>query len=118
MTHKRIRPAFKLWFQIGDSYVFGEGAYELLGQIREKASISAAAKATGMSYRYAWALIKEAEKHLGEPIVKTQKGGKHGGRTEITSAGLTLLTKYKRLKETMAKACEIEEPQKKEKTNE
>jgi molybdate transport system regulatory protein len=108
MTHKKIKPAFKLWFQIGDSYVFGEGAYKLLGQIHEKKSISAAAKATGMSYRYAWALIKEAEKHLGEPIVKTQKGGKHGGKTEITSIGLSLVTDYKRLKENMTKACEID----------
>jgi molybdate transport system regulatory protein len=108
MTRKKIRPVFKLWFQIGDSYVFGEGVYELLGQIREKKSISAAAKATGMSYRYAWALIKEAEKHLGESIVKTQKGGKHGGKTEITRTGLSLVTNYKRLKETMTKACEIE----------
>jgi molybdate transport system regulatory protein len=108
MTHKKIKPAFKLWFQIGDSYVFGEGAYELLEQIHEKKSISAAAKATGMSYRYAWALIKEAEKHLGEPIVKTKKGGKHGGKTEITSTGFSLVTNYKRLKEIMTKACEIE----------
>lgn len=108
MTHKKIKPAFKLWFQIGDSYVFGEGAYELLEQIREKKSISAAAKATHMSYRYAWALIKEAETHLGESLVKAQKGGKLGGQTEITQAGVALLTNYKRLKELMTKICEEE----------
>jgi len=108
MMRKKIKPAFKLWFQIGDNYVFGEGVYELLGQIQEKESISAAAKATGMSYRYAWALIKEAEKHLGESIVKTQKGGKHGGKSEMTSTGLSLVNNYKRLKEAMIKACEIE----------
>jgi len=110
MTHKRIKPAFKFWFQIGDNYVFGEGAYELLEQIREKKSISAAAKVTGMSYRYAWALIKEAEEHLGEPLVKAQKGGKRGGKTEITEAGLSLLGKYKRLKELMAEVCKKELP--------
>jgi molybdate transport system regulatory protein len=117
MTHKKIRPAFKLWFEIGNSYVFGEGAYELLGQIKEEKSISAAAKATGMSYRYAWALIKEAEKHLGEPIVTTQKGGKHGGKTEITSTGLSLLTDYKRLEETM-KGMRDRTASRKVKTNE
>lgn len=108
MTSKRIKPAFKLWFEIGDSYVFGEGAYELLEQIREKKSISAAAKATHMSYRYAWSLIKEAEEHSGEPLVKAQKGGKRGGKTEITQAGLALVTNYKRLKELMTKICEEE----------
>ena len=108
MTKQKIKPAFKLWFEIGDNYVFGEGAYELLEKIKEKKSISAAAKATHMSYRYAWALIKEVEKHLGEPVVKTQKGGKSGGKTEITNAGLSLIANYKRLKQTMAKACQIE----------
>jgi molybdate transport system regulatory protein len=108
MTKKKIKPAFKLWFEIGDSYVFGEGAYTLLEQIREKKSISAAAKATHMSYRYAWALIKEVEKHLGEPIVKTQKGGKHGGKTEITNAGLSLLANYRRLKEIITSVCRME----------
>jgi molybdate transport system regulatory protein len=108
MTNGKIKPTFKLWFEIGESYVFGEGTYELLVEIREKKSISAAAKATRMSYRHAWALIKEVEKHLGEPIVKAQKGGKHGGRTEITRAGLSLLTSYKRLKEIMTNACKTE----------
>jgi molybdate transport system regulatory protein len=108
MSNRKIKPAFKLWFEIGDNYVFGEGTYELLVEIREKKSISAAAKATHMSYRYAWALIKEVEKHLGEPIVKAQKGGKYGGRTEITRAGLSLLTNYKKLKEKMTNACRTE----------
>jgi molybdate transport system regulatory protein len=108
MTKKKIKPAFKLWFQIGGDYVFGEGAYELLEQIREKKSISAAAKATRMSYRYAWAHIREIEEHLGESIVKTQKGGKQGGKTEITEAGLSLLTNYRRLKELMTEVCKTE----------
>jgi len=105
MTKKKIKPAFKLWFQIGEDYVFDEGAYELLEQIRERKSISVAAKATHMSYRYAWAHIKEIEEHLGESIVKAQKGGKQEGKTEITEAGLSLLTNYKRLKELMTKVC-------------
>jgi molybdate transport system regulatory protein len=108
MTKKKIKPAFKLWFQIGEDYVFGEGAYELLKQIREKKSISAAAKETHMSYRYAWAHIKEIEERLGESIVRAQKGGKHGGKTEITEAGLSLLANYKRLKELMTKVCKEE----------
>jgi molybdate transport system regulatory protein len=108
MTQKKIKPAFKIWFEIGESYVFGEGAYELLEQIREKKSISAAAKTTHMSYRYAWALIKEVEEHLGEPVVKAQKGGKSGGKTEITNAGLSLIANYKKLMQTIAKACRIE----------
>lgn len=105
---KKIKPAFKLWFEIGDDYVFGEGTYTLLEQIRKKKSISAAAKATKMSYRHAWDLIKEVEKHLGEPVIKTQKGGKHGGTSEVTSAGLSLLENYKKMKKIMTNVCKLE----------
>ena len=105
---KKVKPAFKLWFEIGQNYVFGEGTYMLLEQIRKKKSISAAAKATNMSYRHAWDLIKEVEKHLGESVIKTQKGGKHGGKSEVTSAGLSILTSYKRLKKTMTNVCKLE----------
>lgn len=108
LKEKKIKPTFKLWFEIGDNYVFGEGTHMLLQQIREKKSISAAAKTTKMSYRHAWDLIKEVEKHLGEPIIKTKKGGKHGGRSELTSAGLSLLTSYKKLKNTMTNICKLE----------
>lgn len=108
LKKKKIKPAFKLWFEIGDDYVFGEGTYALLEEIRRKKSISAAAKATNMSYRHAWDLIKEVEKHLGEPVIKTQKGGKYGGSSEITSAGLSLLTSYKKLKKRMTDVCKLE----------
>ncbi len=105
---KNIRAAFKLWFEVGDKYVFGEGTYTLLDQIKKRKSISAAARATNMSYRHAWDLIKEVEKHLGEPIIETRKGGKHGGRSELTSAGLSLLTSYKKLKKAMTIVCKLE----------
>lgn len=108
LKKKKLRPAFKLWFEIGDDYVLGEGTYGLLEEIRKKRSISAAAKATNMSYRHAWDLIKEVEKHLGEPVIKTQKGGKYGGRSEVTGAGLSLLTSFKKLKKKMKNVCKLE----------
>jgi len=107
LKKKKIKPAFKLWFEIGDDYVFGEGTYGLLDEIRKNKSISAAAKATNMSYRHAWDLIKEVEKHLEEPVIKTQKGGKYGGKSEVTSAGLSLLTSYQKLKKRMINVCKL-----------
>ena len=108
LKKKKIKPAFKLWFEIGDDYILGEGTYALLEEIRKEKSISAAAKATNMSYRHAWDLIKEVEKHLGEPVIKTQKGGKYGGSSEVTSGGLSLLTSYKKLKKRMTNVCKLE----------
>jgi len=108
LENEKIKPAFKLWFEIGDNYVFGEGTYALMEQIKKEKTISAAARATSMSYRHAWDLIKEVEKHLGETVIKTQKGGKHGGRSEVTTAGLSLLTSYKKLKKKITATCKLE----------
>ncbi|MCK4478329.1 winged helix-turn-helix domain-containing protein [Candidatus Bathyarchaeota archaeon] len=103
-----IKPAFKLWFEINGKYIFGEGTYNLLEKIREEGSLSAAAKTSGMSYRYAWGLIKDAEEHLGMPVVRTQRGGKHGGKTDLTRMGLSLVTNYKKLKKVMTDVCRLE----------
>lgn len=108
LKKKEIKPTFKLWFEVGDDYVFGEGTYTLLEQIRKKKSISAAARATKMSYRHAWDLIKEIEEHLEEPVIRTQKGGKHGGKSELTTAGFSLLESYRKLKKAMTNVCKLE----------
>jgi molybdate transport system regulatory protein len=108
LKKRKIKPAFKLWFEVGDKYVFGEGTYTLLVQIREKKSISAAAKATNMSYRHAWDLIQEVGKHLGQSIIETEKGGRYGGKSELTSAGLSLLMSFEKLKKEMTNVCKLE----------
>ncbi len=107
LDYRRIKPAFKLWFEIGENYVFGEGTYNLLKRIQEEKSISKAAKASNMSYRYAWGLIKDIETHLGEPAVETQRGGKHGGKSELTDAGLSLLESYGKLRRAMSAICKL-----------
>lgn len=103
-----MRPAFKLWFEINGEYVFGEGTYRLLERINEEGSLSAAAKALGMSYRYAWGLVKNVEEHLGKTVAKTRRGGKHGGKTELTREGLSLVENYRKLRKTMSEACKLE----------
>ncbi|MFW6110618.1 MAG: winged helix-turn-helix domain-containing protein [Thermoproteota archaeon] len=107
IKEEKIKPDFKLWFEIGGKYVFGEGTYTLLDQINKKDSIAAAARSAKMSYRHAWDLIKEMEEHLGQTVVKSQKGGIHGGKSELTEAGDSLLKKYKELKEAMTKVCKL-----------
>lgn len=104
---RKIKPAFRLWFEVGEKYVFGEGTYTLLDAIRTEKSISAAARAIDMSYRHAWDLIKEVEEHLGEAVIRTQKGGKHGGKSELTDAGFWLLKSYSELRKVMTKICKL-----------
>ncbi len=102
-----IRPAFKLWFEINGKYIFGEGTCKILEEIKEKGSLSAAAKSSKMSYRYAWGLIKNVEKHLGKSVVKTRRGGRQGGKTELTRAGLSLVAVYQRIKKNMTDVCRL-----------
>ena len=108
ITDKGVEPAFKLWFKVGDNYIFGEGTCALFAKIKEKKSLTAAAKATNMSYRYAWELCRKVGTHLGEPVLKTQRGGKTGGSSELTHAGLIILNRYLHLKRVMTRVCKIE----------
>ena len=105
--HQRIKPAFKLWFEADGKYVFGEGVCNLLEKVDEEGSLSDAVRVINMSYRYAWGLIKEVEKNLGEAIVRTERGGEHGGKTELTETGRWLTANYRRLRKTMVDACKL-----------
>jgi molybdate transport system regulatory protein len=59
----------------GDEIALGSGKAELLGHIARAASISAAAKAMGMSYRRTWLLVDAMNRRFREPLVETHPGG-------------------------------------------
>lgn len=103
---RRIRPAFKLWLENEEGYVFGQGTYDLLKKIQEVGSLSEAAKALGISYRHAWGLIKRAESRMGEPLLRTHKGGRLGGGGAIlTQAGRRLLEEFLRVRQALSQTC-------------
>jgi molybdate transport repressor ModE-like protein len=97
----KLRPKYKFWLETVDGYVFGEGTFELLQGIREKGSLTASAQDLQMSYRHAWGIIKQMEKNLGQPVLVTYKGGRHGGGgaklTPISERLLTTYLKYTKL---------------------
>src|ERR1700723_2151301 len=65
----------------------GPGKIALLEAIRTTGSISAAARALGMSYRRAWLLVEEVNHALREPAVAAETGGRRGGGAVVTPAG-------------------------------
>lgn len=94
----RPRPAFKVWLETDEGYVFGPGVYSLLRKVEETGTLKEAAEALGMSYRYAWGLVKKAEETLGQPLLKAHKGGKSGGGgAELTEIGRQFLDEFSRL---------------------
>ncbi len=109
MTFPNTHPAFKLWLETDEGYVFGPGVYSLLKKIEEKGTLKEAALSIGMSYRYSWGLIKTAEEKLGEPLIKTSKGGRlGGGSTEITKIGGRFIEDFERLRKTIDDAASHE----------
>ena len=46
----------------------------LLLSVQQTGSIARAAHATAMSYRYAWGLLRDAEKLFGNPLINSGRG--------------------------------------------
>lgn len=72
--------------------------FELLRQIQQLGSISAAAQALGVSYRTAWSAVEALNNLAGEPLVERTKGGSGGGGARLTPTGERLLASYEHLK--------------------
>jgi len=98
MKFKKPHPAFKVWLETEEGYVFGPGVYSLLKKIEETGTLKEAAGSLDMSYRYAWGLVKQAEQHLGSPLLDAHKGGrKGGGGTKITELGRQFIKDFTNL---------------------
>ncbi len=86
--------------------VVGEGRYDLLRLIDETGSLSRAASAMSMSYRYAWGVIKHLEEEMGGPLVESHRGGKDGGRTELTDMARELISEFETARDLVSGALE------------
>jgi molybdate transport repressor ModE-like protein len=103
MDPSKPRPAFKVWMETDEGYVFGPGVYSLLKRLEETGTLKEAAASLDMSYRYAWGLIKKAEGKLGAPLISAHKGGRHGGGgVELTDLGRQYLLEFTRLREQVS----------------
>jgi molybdate transport repressor ModE-like protein len=97
------RPAFKVWLETEEGYVFGPGVYTLLRKVKETGTLKEAAKRIGMSYRYAWGLVKRAEEKLEHPLLRSHKGGKSGGGgAELTETGQQFIDDFSKMMDILA----------------
>ena len=72
----------------------GPGKAELIVRIGETGSISAAARAMGMSYRRAWQLVEALNQTYKKPVVITAIGGTRGGGATVTAFGKRLVVLF------------------------
>lgn len=103
----RVRPELRLRMRVmcGDTNAIGPGKIELLEAIQAHRSITAAAKALGMSYRRAWLLVDELNRALKVPAVETAAGGAGGGGTALTPTGDKVLALYRGIEARAQEAC-------------
>lgn len=93
---------------IGDAITFGPGKIGLLRKVGEGHSISSAARALGMTYKRAWALIDTLNQGFGKPVVETSTGGKGGGGARLTPLGEELVARYQALEAHLNAAASAE----------
>ncbi len=66
----------------------------LLSALRRHGSISAAAKAVGLSYKGAWDVVQALNNLFERPLVLTQAGGARGGATQLTAEGEAVIVAF------------------------
>jgi molybdate transport system regulatory protein len=81
--------------------LMGHGKIRLLEQVRDTGSISAAAKAMGMSYRRAWLLVESMNAAFTTALVVARPGG--GGGASLSDEGARVVAAYREM-ETVAAA--------------
>lgn len=81
-----------------DDTIISEEGFTLLTEIKKEQSIVAAARNMDISYRKAWGLLRQIENVLGFQLVGKHRGGKAGGKTDLTSEGVELTNAYIDLK--------------------
>ena len=67
----------------------------LLAALGEHGSISAAAKAVGLSYKGAWDVVQALNNLFERPLVLTKAGGTHGGATALTADGAAVIAAFR-----------------------
>ena len=77
----------KFWVECRGEALLGSGRGGLLAAVADHGSISAAARALGLSYATAWHRVDSMNRAAGIPLVARQTGGKGGGGAQLTPAG-------------------------------
>jgi molybdate transport system regulatory protein len=95
-----LKPQLRVSFK--KSIAMGPGKADLLDAIDETGSISAAARALGMSYRRAWLLVETMNECFKSPLVQTATGGEHGGGALVTDLGHDVVRRYRAMEKKAA----------------
>lgn len=102
------RSSLRVRILIGSATALGPGKVDLLEAIASTGSISAAARAMGMSYRRAWLLVDTMNHCFKSDLVETVVGGSGGGGARVTPLGHELLGRYREMEEKATESIRAE----------
>ncbi len=88
----------------------GRERIRLLEAVAREGSITAGAKAVGLTYKAAWDALDAMSNLFGQPLLETRAGGKAGGGARLTPTGVRVIAAFTRLEAEMARIVRAIEP--------
>jgi molybdate transport system regulatory protein len=82
----------------------GRDRIRLLEAIAREGSISAGARAFGLTYKAAWDAVEVMSALFGAPMLRRRTGGRAGGGSEVTEAGLAFIAAFHRIEAELVRA--------------
>lgn len=89
----------------------GRERVRLLQAVAREGSISAGARAVGLTYKAAWDALEAMANLFGRPLLETRTGGRQGGGARLTPAGLRVIEAFGRLEAEMTRVLRALEPE-------
>lgn len=89
---------FRVWLETksGEEVVCSE-FFTLMKNIQQHGSIVGASESMKISFRKSWDMIKETEELLNVKLISRSRGGKSGGKSELTEDGIKLIEAFDEL---------------------
>ena len=81
----------KIFIESEDDYVMGPGRLALLKAVRDLGSLRKAAQHFGMSYRWAWGRLDDAEKQTGITLLARTDNVVRGRPKQLTQEAIELI---------------------------
>jgi len=88
----------------------GRDRIRLLQAVAREGSITAGARAAGLTYKAAWDALDAMTNLFGRPLLETRTGGRAGGGASLTPTGLRVIEAFGRLEAEMARVFRALEP--------
>jgi molybdate transport system regulatory protein len=94
---RRLGVKAKFWLTLGPRTLFGDGKADLLEAVDKFGSLRSAAQNMGMSYRYAWGLLRELDDAAGFAFLEHSGTGPRTN-LRLTAKGRRFLQAYRRFR--------------------